>query len=76
MEHVTQEDIIKAGQQMNEMIGEMMSVLTETTGMSKEAILNEFMKEAPTFIDKLKNNESDILGVADLMKENEQKENT
>lgn len=71
MENVTKEDIAKAGEIMNEKIAEMMNVLTATTGMSKEALLNEFMNTAPTFIEKLKNGEKDILGVSEFMKENE-----
>ena len=44
MENVTKEDIQKAGEIMNEKIAEVMGVLEATTGMSKEAILENFAK--------------------------------
>ena len=35
-------------------IAEVMDVLEATTGMSKEAILDNFAKEMPAYIEKLK----------------------
>ena len=69
MENVTKEDIAKAGEIMNEKIAEVMNLLIATTGMSKEAILDEFMKEAPAFIEKMHSGDKDIFGVAELMEE-------
>ena len=68
MENVTEEDIKKATDIMNEKINEMMNLLTTTTGMSKEAILNEFTKELPEFMEALKKDEIDIF--EDLIKSN------
>ena len=42
MENVTKEDIQKVGKIMNEKIAEVMDVLEATTGMSKEAIVDNF----------------------------------
>lgn len=69
MENVTQEDIEKAGEIMNEKIGEVMELLTATTGMSKEAILDQFMKEAPAFVESLKSGNFNILDMADDIEE-------
>ena len=54
MENVTKENIEKASGELNEKVNEMLNLLTLTTGMSKEAILDNFVKELPDFIDKLK----------------------
>ena len=54
MENVTKENIEKASGELNEKVNEMLNMLTLTTGMSKEAILDNFVKELPDFIDTLK----------------------
>ena len=54
MENVTKENIEKASGELNEKVNEMLNLLTLTTGMSKEAILDNFVKELPNFIDTLK----------------------
>ena len=54
MENVTKENIEKASGELNEKVNEMLNLLTLTTGMSKEAILDNFVKELPDFIDTLK----------------------
>ena len=56
MENVTKENIEKASGELNEKVNEMLNLLTLTTGMSKEAILDNFVKELPDFIDTLKKN--------------------
>ena len=66
MENISKEDITEASKMMNQKIVEVMNMLTQTTGMSKEAILDEFMREAPTFIEQLKNGDTDILGINKL----------
>ena len=48
------ENIEKASGELNEKVNEMLNLLTLTTGMSKEAILDNFVKELPDFIDTLK----------------------
>ena len=54
MENVTKENIEKASGELNEKVNEMLNLLTLTTGMRKEAILDNFVKELPDFIDTLK----------------------
>ena len=54
MENVTKENIEKASGELNEKVNEMLNLLTLKTGMSKEAILDNFVKELPDFIDTLK----------------------
>ena len=54
MENVTKENIEKASGELNEKVNEMLNLLTLTTGMSKEAILDNFVKVLPDFIDTLK----------------------
>lgn len=60
MENVTKENIEKASEELNEKVNEMLNILTITTGMSKEAILDNFVKELPDFIDILKKDNVDI----------------
>lgn len=71
MENVTKEDALKAGQIWNQAIAQNLELLTSITGMSKEALLDEFQKEVPNFIEKLKSGDSDILGLDELVKESE-----
>lgn len=66
MENVTKEDAIKAGEIWNQTIAESLELLTSVTGMSKEALLEQFKSEVPAFIEKLKNGDTDILGVSDF----------
>ena len=56
MENVTKENIEKASGELNEML----NMLTLSTGMSKEAILDNFVKELPDFIDALKKDNIDL----------------
>ena len=56
MENVTKENIEKASGEVNEML----NMLTLSTGMSKEAILDNFVKELPDFIDALKKDNIDL----------------
>lgn len=67
MENVTEEDIQKAGEVWNKAIADTLEMLSLTTGMSKEAILDEFQKEVPNFMEKLKSGEPDVLGLGELM---------
>ena len=60
MENVTKENIEKASGELNEKVNEMLNLLTLTTGMSKEAILDNFVKELPDFIDTLKKDNIDL----------------
>lgn len=60
MENVTKENIEKASGELNEKVNEMLNMLTLSTGMSKEAILDNFVKELPNFIDALKKDNIDL----------------
>ena len=60
MENVTKENIEKASGELNEKVNEMLNMLTLSTGMSKEAILDNFVKELPDFIDALKKDNIDL----------------
>ena len=60
MENVTKEYIEKASGELNEKVNEMLNMLTLSTGMSKEAILDNFVKELPDFIDALKKDNIDL----------------
>ena len=60
MENVTKENIEKAIGKLNEKVNEMLNMLTLSTGMSKEAILDNFVKELPDFIDALKKDNIDL----------------
>ena len=60
MENVTKENIEKASGELNEKVNEMLNMLTLSTGMSKEAILDNFVKELPEFIDALKKDNIDL----------------
>lgn len=63
MENVTQEDILKAGKIMNEKITEMFKMIEVTTGMSPEALIDNIVKEAPALMERLKNGNTDFLGI-------------
>lgn len=69
MENVTKEDALKAGQIWNQAIADNLELLTTMTGMSKEALLDEFQKEIPAFLEKLKNGDPDIIGIEHLKDE-------
>lgn len=74
MENITKVDIKKATETMNEKVNEMMKILTATTGMSKEALLDSFTKELPEFIEAMKKDDIDLF--SDLVeKKKSEKEN-
>lgn len=73
MENVTKEDAIKAGEIWNQTITQSLELLTSVTGMSLDALLEQFKNEMPGMIEKLKSGETDILGVEQLKKEDEEK---
>lgn len=67
MENVTREDIIKAGEVFNQKMGELLDVINATTGMSTEALFEEFMKEAPAYLERIKNGDRDFIGLQDYI---------
>lgn len=76
MENVTPEDIEKAGQAMNDLVNQTMTILESTTDMSREEILKQFQQELPTFMEKLSNNVPDILGINEMMASIKEKESS
>lgn len=70
MENITKEDIQKVNDVMNEKVNEMMNMLTVATGMSKETILDNFVKELPEFLELMKKDKIDIF--ADIIKTTEE----
>lgn len=66
MENITKSQAEEIGIQFNAKIAEFLETLEIVTGQSKEELLEEFKKEAPAFIEKLKSGEPDILGLSDF----------
>mgnify|MGYP000311846452 CR=1 FL=1 len=60
MENVTPQDVEKATDIMNEKVSEMLNMLTAVTGMSKEALLDNFVKDLPDFMETLKKDKINI----------------
>lgn len=73
MENLNKQELIKAGEALNQKMEEMIKSLEVATGMSREVLFNEFMKEAPKMLETFKNGETDFLGIEKL-KETENKE--
>ena len=71
MENISKEDIIKAGEIMNTQIAEVLNVLMMSTGMSKEALADEVIKDLPALLDKLKNGDTDFIGIENLKQDTE-----
>lgn len=57
---MSQKKYRKSKWRINEKVNEMLNMLTLSTGMSKEAILDNFVKELPDFIDALKKDNIDL----------------
>lgn len=74
MENVTKEDVVKVGQIWNKTIYDSLELLTTVTGLSKETLLEQFKNEMPSFIEKLQNGDTDIVGLSALNDENEEQE--
>lgn len=60
MENVTKDDIKKVSELMNEKINETMNLLQITTGMSKEAMIEQFVKDLPELMEELKKDKIDL----------------
>ena len=63
MENITKKQVEEIGMQFNAKMANFLEQLEVITGQSKEELLDEFSKEAPAFIEKLKSGDSDILGI-------------
>ncbi len=74
MENVTKEDVVKVGQIWNKTIYDSLELLTTVTGLSKATLLEQFKNEMPSFIEKLQNGDTDIVGLNALNDENEEQE--
>ena len=72
MENVTQEDIEKAADLMNEKINETIELLSATTGMSKEAMFDNLSKGMADMLEALKNGKADIIGLGKIIDEKKQ----
>lgn len=71
MENVKKENVIKACETMNEQLGQLLNLLTVTTGMTPEALFAEFQKDVPEMIEKWKNGDLDFVGVNELKEDEE-----
>lgn len=76
MEYVDKEQVIQSAQMMNEQLGQALQKISVVTGMSVEAMLEEFMKEAPQILDEMKKNPDkfDFVGVEKLKNDLENKQ--
>lgn len=66
MENITKNQAEEIGIQFNAKMTEFLETLETITGQSKKELLEEFSKEAPTFIEKLKSGDTDIFGLSDF----------
>ena len=66
MENITKEQALEAGIQFNAKMAEFLETLVTITGQTKEELLEEFSKEAPALIEKLKKGETDFLNLFEL----------
>lgn len=71
MEYISQDDVIKTTEILNEQFNTMMKVIQTATGMSMEALCNEFLKEAPAFLEEIKSNPENFKLIdTDIFKDN------
>ena len=69
MEYISKEDLIKTAETMNEQFSHIIRHIQVATGMSFEAIMTEFIKEAPNLLEELTKNPNgyfDLFGVEKL----------
>lgn len=60
MEYISEEDVIKTAEILNQQFNSMMQVIQTATGMSIEALYSEFLKEAPAFFEEIKKNPNEF----------------
>ena len=63
MENVSKEQLEKVGEEISEKLNLMLNMVTEQTGMSKEALTSEVMKNMATVFEKWQNGEENPLDV-------------
>ena len=76
MEYVDKEQVIQSAQMMNEQLGQALHKVSVVTGMSVEAMLEEFLKEAPQILEEMKKipDKFDFVGVEKMKKDFENKQ--
>lgn len=73
MENITNEDIEKAGEVVNQKMQEAIDALSAVTGMSKEAMYDNLAKEMGNMFEALKNGENDFIGLNKFLSEKDSK---
>lgn len=69
MENYTKEDVIKTGTELNDKMNLFLDQIVTITGQTREELMQEFLNELPTFAEKIKNGETDLMGISDFDKE-------
>ena len=67
MENVKREEIIKAGQELNQKLNDLFDMISIATGKSPDELLDDFNKEAPIFLEKLKKGNRDFVGLQEFI---------
>ena len=71
MENVTKEKVIEVGTDLNEKMFELLEKIETITGQTKEELFQEFIKDAPVLLEKIKSGDKDLLGISDLTNKDE-----
>lgn len=74
VENITKEDIIKTSQELNDQMNAIMDMLGTMMGKTREELTEEFIKDAPILIEKLKSGTTDLIGINELIKDSENNE--
>lgn len=74
MENITRDDIIKKGQEFNQMLGQVLTLLQAQTDKTPTELFEEFMQEAPQFFEMLQTGTTDYIGLEEYIKKTENKE--
>ncbi len=64
MENVTEEDINKIGEEVNQKISDMMQTLSIASGMSQETLLDEFERTMPKVLEQWRKGNFNIIDLA------------
>ena len=71
MENVTKEKVIEVGTDLNEKMFELLEKIETITGQTKEELFQEFIKDVPVLLEKIKSGDKDLLGISDLTNKDE-----